>query len=223
MTWKRTFNILLDHFGPQRWWPGDTPFEVMVGAILTQNTAWANVEHAIAALKNIDELSVPAILHMEDAALAVLIRPAGYFNVKARRLKALCRFLDAAGVAQTPERLTELGSPAELRARLLEIHGVGEETADSILLYAFNLPTFVVDTYTRRIFSRLGLINAADRYADIQARFHKELPTDCALFNEYHALIVTLGKHLCRPKPDCPTCPLLAICPYPKNESVSLR
>ncbi len=224
MTWMALHDALLDHFGPQRWWPGETPFEVMVGAVLTQNTAWTNVERAIAALKADDALSVTALLTMPDAVLANLIRPAGYFNVKARRLKALCQFLHDQGVADAPEQLAGLAAQAtlpELRERLLAVHGVGEETADSILLYALNLPVFVVDAYTRRSFTRLGLLTSHESYAVIQARFHAALPADPALFNEFHALIVALGKHYCRPKPRCAGCPLLTRCPH--GQALSLR
>lgn len=211
--WRHVHDRLLAAFGPQHWWPGETPFEVMVGAVLTQNTAWSNVERAIANLKGADALSVPAILGLEDAALAALIRPAGYFNVKARRLKALAEFLDRAGVAGDPARLAEGADPAALRQRLLGVHGIGEETADSILLYALGLPSFVVDAYTRRIFTRLGLIRGGERYGPQRRLFMDRLPADAALYNEYHALIVALGKDCCRPRPRCPACPLLDGCP----------
>ena len=225
MTWMAIHDTLLDHFGPQHWWPGETPFEVMVGAVLTQNTAWTNVERAIAALKSHNEthnaLSATALLGLPDAKLAALIRPAGYFNVKTRRLKALCQFLSDRGVADQPQQLAAQATLPELRKALLAVHGIGEETADSILLYALNLPSFVVDAYTRRSFTRLGLLNGDESYAAIQARFHTELPIDRALFNEFHALIVALAKHHCRPRPQCEACPLPTRCPYAK--SLSLR
>jgi endonuclease-3 related protein len=210
--WTQTYHLLLAHFGPQHWWPGETPFEVMVGAVLTQNTAWSNVERAIANLKAAGALSAPAILALADAELATLIRPAGYFNVKTRRLKALCAFLDQAGVAAEPRALGDAGSLSELRHRLLAVHGVGEETADSILLYALELPSFVVDAYTRRIFTRLGLIAGDESYARIRQQFMARLPAKRALYNEYHALIVALGKDLCRPRPRCDACPLRRRC-----------
>jgi endonuclease-3 related protein len=210
--WTQTYHLLLAHFGPQHWWPGETPFEVMVGAVLTQNTAWSNVERAIANLKAAGALSAPAILALADAELATLIRPAGYFNVKTRRLKALCAFLDQAGVAAEPRALGDTGSLSELRHRLLAVHGVGEETADSILLYALELPSFVVDAYTRRIFTRLGLIAGDESYARIRQQFMARLPAKRALYNEYHALIVALGKDLCRPRPRCDACPLRRRC-----------
>ncbi len=221
MTWMAIHDTLLDHFGPQHWWPGETPFEVMVGAVLTQNTAWTNVERAIAALKTHNALSATALLGLPDAELAALIRPAGYFNVKTRRLKALCQFLSDRGVADQPQQLAAQATLPELRKALLAVHGIGEETADSILLYALNLPSFVVDAYTRRSFTRLGLLSGDESYATIQARFQTELPIDRALFNEFHALIVALAKHHCRPRPQCEACPLSKDCSYAK--SLSLR
>lgn len=218
MTLMHLHNTLLAHFGSQHWWPAETPFEVMVGTILTQNTAWTNVERAIAALKAADVLSVAAILAIDHDTLATLIRPAGYFNVKARRLKALCQCLYNASVTDAPERLAQQGTLAELRVTLLAVNGVGAETADSILLYALGLPIFVVDTYTRRSFTRLGLFHGEETYAAIQARFHSELPTHLTLFNEYHALIVALGKHYCRPTPRCANCPLNALCHHAQHE-----
>ncbi len=211
--WLDTYQRLYDTYGPQHWWPGETPFEVMVGAILTQNTAWSNVERAIANLKGAGALDGTALLDLPDAVVAELIRPAGYFNVKTRRLKALCAYLRAEDVLDAPERLADKAEPAELRRRLLAVHGIGEETADSILLYALDLPSFVVDAYTRRIFTRLGLLTGDESYAAIQARFHAHLPRDRALYNEYHALIVQLGKLACRPKPRCGACPLSKVCP----------
>jgi endonuclease-3 related protein len=211
--WRTPYDRLLEAFGPQHWWPGDTPFEVMVGAVLTQNTAWSNVEKAIVRLKQAQALSGRAILDLPPTDLAELIRPAGYFNVKARRLKALCAFLDIEAVLDEPVRLAEIAPLPELRCRLLAVNGVGEETADSILLYALDLPSFVVDAYTRRVFARLGLIAGDEPYADIQAAFIAALPLDRLLYNEYHALIVHLGKHHCRPRPRCAGCPLREACP----------
>jgi endonuclease-3 related protein len=212
--WLGVHDALLSAFGPQHWWPGDTPFEVMVGAVLTQNTAWTNVERAIANLKAADALSCPAILAMDASVLAEYVRPAGFFNVKAKRLRALCGFLREEGVEQAPERLVETAPLPRLRHKLLAVHGVGEETADSILLYALGLPSFVVDAYTRRICTRLGLLKGDETYAHIQAQFHRHLPVNLGLYNEYHALIVALGKEYCRPKPRCVTCPLAGICTH---------
>lgn len=213
--WLAPYQRLFAALGPQHWWPGETAFEVMVGAVLTQNTAWANVERAIANLRAAGRLDCRQILALPDAALAELIRPAGYFNVKARRLKALCAFLAEQGVASAPQRLRALGTLPELRRRLLAVHGVGEETADSILLYALELPIFVIDAYTRRIFTRLGFLHGGETYAQIQQAFMAQLPADVPLYNEYHALIVQLGKSVCRPKPRCAACPLRDICPHP--------
>ncbi|HNQ03626.1 MAG TPA: hypothetical protein PKH69_03335 [Thiobacillaceae bacterium] len=211
--WLQVHDRLLAAFGHQDWWPGDSPFEVMVGAVLTQNTAWSNVEKAIANLKAARALSCPAILAMPPEELARHIRPAGCYNVKTHRLLTLCRFLRDAGVARDPIRLAQAFPVRELRARLLAVHGVGEETADSILLYALELPSFVVDAYTRRIFGRLGLLTGHERYAGIQACFHRHLPADVALYNEYHALVVALGKGVCRPRPRCAACALADMCP----------
>lgn len=213
--WLRVHDTLLAAFGPQHWWPGETPFEVMVGAVLTQNTAWTNVERAIANLKAADALACPAILDLPQPALAELIRPAGFFNVKSRRLGALCGFLQDEGVADAPRDLGAKAPLPQLRHQLLAVHGVGEETADSILLYALDLPVFVVDAYTRRIFGRLGLLAGHESYAEVQARFQRHLPANRALYNEYHALIVRLGKDFCRPRPRCGACPLAGFCKYP--------
>jgi endonuclease-3 related protein len=211
--WLEIYRSLLAHFGPQHWWPGETPFEVMVGAVLTQNTAWGNVEKAIANLRAVGALSCRALLAMPEAELAQQIRPAGYFNVKAKRLCALCGFLLEKGVADLPERLRERGDVHTLRKALLAVHGVGEETADSILLYALHLRAFVVDAYTRRSFSRLGLLGGDESYGEVQALFQRHMPPDTAIYNEYHALIVRHGKDICRPKPRCPLCPLNRRCP----------
>ncbi len=212
-----TFRDIHDHlyaaFGPQGWWPAETPFEVAVGAILTQNTAWTNVERAVANLKAGGWLDPATMAEADPDALAEPIRPTGYFNVKARRLQALCRFLlDSAG-----GRIEALAGEdtADLRGQLLGIKGVGEETADSILLYGLGHPVFVVDAYTRRIFERLELLEPGLSYGRIQAAFEAALPRDPALFNEYHALVVSLGKDYCKPRPRCPQCPIQEICPYP--------
>jgi endonuclease-3 related protein len=210
-TFQAIHDRLYEAFGPQHWWPADTPFEVAVGAVLTQNTAWTNVERAIANLKEADVLGPRAILGLTDEGLAELIRPAGYFNVKARRLKALCQFL----ADEADGDLTALADrdTVALRHALLTVKGVGEETADSILLYALHRTVFVVDAYTRRIFERLGLLDPGHGYGAIQATFEAALPRDLALFNEYHALIVALGKDYCKPKPRCAACPLRPLCP----------
>lgn len=207
---ERVFNLLLHAFGPQGWWPADTPFEMAVGAVLTQHTAWGNVEKALVRLKANGSFSVEGLLAMPEGDLAECIRPAGIYRVKARRLRALLRFLAdrcAGDVAQ-------LGRIAGLREALLTVEGIGPETADCIMLYAAGQPSFVVDAYTRRIFARLGLIDGGMGYEDIRAFFMAHLPKDAALYGEYHALIVVLGKAFCRPKPLCSACPLREMCGY---------
>jgi len=205
------FRRLLDHCGHLHWWPAETPFEVCVGAILTQNTAWTNVEKAISALKQAGLLT-PAALHgcaTED--LARLIRPAGYFNVKSRRLKDFTTWLDRNHQGSLEHMFS--GDWQELRTELLKVRGIGPETADSVLLYAGNKPTFVVDAYTLRFFSRLGLLPADTGYEQARSFFMSTLPEDVPLFNEYHAQIVEQCKQFCRKKPLCGSCPLQEHCP----------
>ncbi|MGD8428845.1 MAG: endonuclease III domain-containing protein [Ectothiorhodospiraceae bacterium] len=203
------YDRLLETFGPQHWWPGDDPFEIMVGAVLTQNTAWTNVERAIQRLRRCSLLDPNAMLAAPEEELADAIRPSGYFNVKARRLRALCRsFLAHEGVAGMDALETGV-----LRERLLAVHGIGRETADDILLYAFQRPVFVIDAYTRRIFSRLGVVAGDEGYEMLRGLFEGALGENAPVFNEYHALIVRLGKDICRPRPLCPQCPLQAGCP----------
>lgn len=200
-------DALLAAFGPQEWWPGETPFEVMVGAILTQNTNWRNVERAVANLRAAGALTPAAMSRLRPEALAELIRPAGYFRVKAARLGHLLEHLRRRHRGSVA-RLLHGPLPA-LREELLGISGIGPETADSILLYAAGLPSFVVDAYTKRVFSRHGLVPADAGYAEVQALFARALPADAPLFNEYHALIVRVGKECCRPRgPRCEDCPL---------------
>lgn len=200
---------LLERYGPQNWWPADTEFEVMVGAILTQNTAWRNVELAIRNLKQADLLAAERILACPDGELAQLLRPAGYFNIKTSRLKNLCRFLDRVSCRQLEAMPT-----AELREQFLSVKGVGPETADDILLYAFRRPVFVIDAYTRRIFSRLGLVSGAESYEQLRARFEKELAPSDAVYGEYHALIIQHAKVACRVRPECDGCTLAIQCEY---------
>jgi endonuclease III related protein len=203
---KEIYDLLYERFGPQDWWPGDTPFEVIVGAILTQNTNWTNVEKAIINIKNADALTPDKLYHLDITKLAALIRPAGYFNIKAKRLK---NFLDWF-FENYDGKLEKLGNVGmvELREQLLSVKGIGPETADSILLYALNRPVFVVDAYTARICARHQLISEDADYHQIQETFESNLPCDIQLFNEYHALIVNLGKDFCKPKPKCEECPL---------------
>ncbi|MDH4099051.1 MAG: endonuclease III domain-containing protein [Nitrospirota bacterium] len=195
-------------FGPQHWWPGETPFEVIIGAILTQNTAWTNVEKAIANLKKAGVLSPDAMRKLAEKELAALIRPAGYFNIKARRIGAFLDYLFGPHGGDL-DALFAVGLK-RLRHELLEVKGIGPETADSILLYAANLPSFVVDAYTKRIFSRHGCFGDDATYHEVQDYFVKRLPMGVALYNDYHALIVKTGKDYCRPsRPDCERCPLI--------------
>ncbi len=201
------FYLLLKHFGPQHWWPARTPFEVMVGAVLTQNTAWRNVERAIANLEEAGALNPQVLALLPVETLEKLIRPAGFFRVKAARLKSLVTLIienyqgDVGLMAREPGWI--------LRKKLLSVHGVGEETADSILLYAFDKPFFVVDAYTKRILTRQGVIKGRESYGEIQRLFMENLPADVELFKEYHALLVKLGKVYCRAKnPLCHECPL---------------
>jgi endonuclease-3 related protein len=206
---KEIYDLLFKRFGPQDWWPGETPFEVIVGAILTQNTNWANVEKAIINIKNADVLSPDELHRLDITKLAQLIRPAGYFNIKAKRLK---NFLDwfFENYSGKLENLENVRTP-ELREQLLSVRGIGPETADSILLYALNRPVFVVDAYTARICARHQLISEDADYHQIQETFESNLPSSTQLFNEYHALIVNLGKDFCKPTPKCEECPLNAL------------
>jgi endonuclease-3 related protein len=200
------FKKALKDLGPQHWWPGETPFEVAVGAILTQNTAWRNVEKAIANLKARGVLD-PFKLHaLPPAELATLIRPAGYFNIKTKRLKSFLKFLIEEYEGDL-ERMKSDGTET-LREKLLAVRGIGPETADSILLYALEKPVFVVDAYTKRIFLRHEVVGEEADYHEVQEYFLRHLPTDVKTFNELHALIVNVGKNWCRPKqPDCEHCP----------------
>lgn len=213
--WSAVFGILEEAFGPQDWWPAQSPFEVMVGAILTQNTAWRNVEKAIANLRAVDALSVRALLALPEWDLAELLRPSGFYRIKTRRLLALCRFLETRGVGAVPEQLARQATVPALRKDLLAVHGIGAETADSILLYALGLPVMVVDAYTRRIGGRLGLLEDHLSYGEVQAGMEAELkPDDVLTRNALHALLVSLGKDYCRPRPRCGVCPLHAGCAY---------
>jgi endonuclease III related protein len=201
------YHKLSHAFGPQHWWPGDTPFEISVGAILTQNTNWGNVEKAIQNLKNRDALSARVLYEMPVKELTELIRPAGYFNIKAQRLKSFINFLMKEYHGSMKKMKS--GETHLLREQLLAVNGIGPETADSILLYAFEKPVFVIDAYTKRVLSRHRILDDSGSYDEFQALFHATLNKDEKLFNEYHALFVKLGKTFCRKsKPLCDTCPL---------------
>lgn len=204
LVYQRIFSL----FGPQRWWPADSPFEVIVGAILTQNTNWSNVERAIKNLKKAEVLEAKKLYKLPHSKLAGLIRPAGYFNIKAGRLKEFLRFFFQNYQGDLKNMRNK--KSAVLREELLAVKGIGPETADSILLYALNRPIFVVDAYTRRILFRHSLIEEDASYSQIQNLFMKSVQNDVELFNEYHALLVRLGKDFClKSKPKCSICPLI--------------
>jgi endonuclease-3 related protein len=197
------YHSLLDHYGPQRWWPAEEPFEMMVGAVLTQSTTWTSVEKAIGNLKTAGVLSPGALRQLPSSELAVLIFPSGYYNAKALKLKSLAAYL---GEYQDDLARLFAVDTCQLRRELLGVHGIGEETADSILLYAAGHPVFVIDAYTRRIIGRIGLASDKRRYTDYQRLFMDNLPVDSDLYNEYHALLVCLGKNVCHRHPLCQQC-----------------
>jgi endonuclease-3 related protein len=204
------YHRLMACYGPQHWWPAEEPFEVIVGAILTQSAAWTNVEKAIANLKSAGALSPEALRRLPLDKLASLVHPCGYYNAKALKLKSLAHWLGE----YHKDNLDELFSADidHLRQQLLGIRGIGEETADSIILYAASKPVFVIDAYTRRIVKRLGLAPDSNNYSGYQALFMLNLPNDARLFNEYHALLVCLAKDVCRSQPRCQQCCLGDIC-----------
>jgi endonuclease-3 related protein len=211
------YDLLLGRYGPQHWWPADSRFEMMVGAVLTQSAAWTNVEKAIDNLKAAGKLSAEAIRATPQDELATLVYPSGYYNAKARKLKALAEYLgqrwgdDIDAMARA-----EL---ADLRAELLAVHGVGEETADDILLYALGKPVFVIDAFTRRLIDRLGLAPAEGRYSAYRALFMDRLAPDAGVYGEYHALIVRHAKEACRKTaPLCGGCVLQEVCPTGRGE-----
>jgi len=213
MSLKQVYERLFKAYGPQHWWPGESPFEVMVGAVLTQNTAWTNVEKAIHNLKLYDALDPGAILAAPHEQLAQWLRPSGYFNIKAQRLKQYCDWYVKQGEYST---LSQLETHA-LRKALLTVKGVGPETADDILLYAFERPVFVIDAYTRRIFSRMGYVHGEETYEELREFFERGLVRQrekVQLFNEYHALIVNHAKDYCKKKPVCESCCLKRQCEY---------
>jgi endonuclease-3 related protein len=210
------YELLLSRFGPQHWWPGDTQFEIITGAILTQNTNWSNVEKAITNLKTLELLNPEQIRSTDISELAELIRPAGYYRLKAKRLKSFVDWL----FANYDGKLVNLKNvhTEQLRTELLAIKGIGPETADSILLYAFEKPIFVVDAYTARIAVRHQLIEPDADYEQLRELFQLNLAEDVQLFNEYHALLVKLGKEFCKPKAQCPDCPLERLSHSSSNE-----
>ena len=202
----RLYRRLYRHYGNLHWWPGETPLEISVGAILTQNTAWTNVEKAIRRLKETGSLRVKALHRLSHRHLAPLIKSAGYFNVKAKRLKNFISFLQTrygGSLTKMFKQKTDL-----LREELLSVNGIGPETADSILLYAGEKPVFVIDAYTKRILSRHGIMPYEKSYDDFQKLFMKRLAPNAALYNQYHAMLVNVGKDFCRARPRCDSCPL---------------
>ena len=208
---KKTLHSIYDklysYFGAQDWWPADSPFEVIIGAILTQNTNWQNVEKAINNLKKHHLLNPDKLCRLSQRRLASLIVSAGYYNIKAQRLKNFLGFFMK--TYRGSLKKMSLLDTQSLRVQLLSLNGIGQETADSILLYAFNKPIFVIDAYTRRILLRHSLIQEESSYAEIQNLFMQNLKADVKLFNEYHALLVRLAKEACLKKnPKCDSCPL---------------
>lgn len=201
------YSAMLAELGPSHWWPGETPLEIALGAILTQNTAWTNVEKALHNLRTEGLLQAEALYELPEHTLAELIRPSGFFRVKAGRIRNFLGFLyETCALNMEKLRFRDM---AALRERLLGVPGIGPETADSILLYALNLPSFVVDAYTRRILNRHGLVPEDIEYGELRDFFMDVLPEDADLFNEYHALLVRVGKTWCaRTTPRCADCPL---------------
>jgi len=206
------YSRLLSHFGPQNWWPAETPYEVVVGAILTQNTSWRNVERAIENLRRNNLLEEKRILDTPLKRLRELIRPAGFYNIKSKRLKDVTAYIvDNYGSTEGLKRCNK--DLYKLREELLSIKGVGRETADTILLYSLERPIFVVDNYTRRIFGRYGVIEGDLDYDSIRTFFERGIPRDIEIYKEYHALIVQLGKTFCKKRrPRCEGCPLSEGC-----------
>lgn len=202
----KIFSNLYSFYGHQDWWPGDTPFEIAIGAILTQNTNWSNVQKAIENLKKQGLLSPERLNKISTEKLSQLIKPSGYYNIKAKRIRAFLDFLFDyyhGSLKMLKEQETNY-----IRGQLLSIYGIGPETADSILLYALGKPVFVVDSYTKRVLSRHRILNYNSSYDEFQDLFHNELDRDVQLYNEYHALFVKVGKDYCKPKPLCERCPL---------------
>ena len=212
---------MAEHCGPSNWWPADSPFEVALGAILTQNTAWRNVEKALASLRDATGLVPAEVAALAPEMLAEYVRPSGFFSQKSATIRAFLSLMQRHGglsgddAADGKLACFATVDDAAMREALLALRGIGPETADSILLYALFRPFFVVDAYTRRIFHRHGLVDDAMEYHDLQDFFMDGLEPDVGLFNEYHALIVTIGKHFCgKSKPKCAACPLRGFLPY---------
>ena len=214
---QNIYRQLLNYYGPQHWWPAQEPFEIIIGAILTQSAAWLNVEKAIANLKAAKALSPKALRQFSLPEIARLIHPCGYYNAKALKLKSLAHWLGE----YYNDNLNELfaNTTEHLRQQLLSIYGIGQETADSIILYAANKPIFVIDAYTRRIINRIGLVPESKSYTAYQSLFMDNLPADAELFNEYHALLVCLAKNVCRQHPLCQQCCLNNTCHFTNSHT----
>lgn len=208
---RNVYRRLFEAYGPQHWWPGETPFEVMVGAVLVQNTNWKNVERAIDNLQNAQALEPAGLLALTEEELQAAIRPAGYFRIKSRRVRSLVEFY-VEHYGGNIERL-RAADAADLRRQLLAVHGIGPETADSILLYAAEKPQLVVDAYTLRVYARHGWVPYRTTYHALQEHIGRELPADSQLYNEYHALLVQVGKLHCGKQPRCEGCPLQKMLP----------
>ncbi|MCG7897541.1 MAG: endonuclease [Candidatus Thiodiazotropha lotti] len=204
---EELFEKLFAHYGAQNWWPADSPFEVMLGAVLTQNTAWTNVEKAIHNLKSLSELNPQALITMPRESLAQAIRPSGYYNLKAERVQNLC------GLLLDNPALHRLDDP-QLREQLLGVTGIGPETADDILLYAFHRPVFVIDAYTRRLLGRIGWVDGYVPYEALRQTIEQALVGEASYYNEFHALIVIHAKSVCCKQPRCNACHLSGLCNY---------
>ena len=209
----RIYRALYGRFGPQGWWPARTAFEVCVGAVLTQNTSWLNVARAISNIRRAGALSLGRLREMPEGDLANLIKPSGYFRLKAKRLRHLLGFLANGGGSGWRRNLRKMPVGAA-REKLLAVHGVGPETADSILLYAAGMPSFVVDKYTLRIGARCGWFPHGTKYEDARSWFVERLPPEPKLYNEFHALMVRLGAEFCKSKPLCGDCPIKSSCDF---------
>jgi endonuclease-3 related protein len=212
---QAVFARLGEAYGQQSWWPAESRFEILIGAVLTQNTAWTNVERALERLRARHWTGAEAILRAPRRQLALALRPSGYFNLKTERLRQLCSwFVEAGGFAAL-----DCWDTPQLRAALLTVKGIGPETADDILLYAFERPVFVIDAYTRRLFTRLGMLDGRPGYEDLRAAFERSLPADVQRYQQYHALIVEHAKRGCRPRPLCDRCVLRSRCPSGSSQT----
>lgn len=203
------FEHLQAVYGELGWWPGESPFEIMIGAVLTQNTSWSNVEKAMVRLKQASVMSAAQMLALPVTQLAELVRPSGYFNIKAERLRQLCLFLDQRG----GEAVLATWDTSTLRQALLSVKGIGPETCDDIVLYAFNRPVFVIDAYTRRLLKRYGLAQGNESYEVLRRGFEQALGGDAPRYQAYHGLIVEHAKRVCLVKPRCGPCVLQSLCP----------